>query len=460
MLDEAPSANMSQAIGKVTKFVVAGGLRVLHRTTGFYFLANGIQEPKTMKAVLLMNLLAETYQLAKDLVAPAQLKDDTITYKIIVERMRELKPERSALVAGYEFKNQAGNSSESVSHYVATPRHLATEYKFGEAMQTEHLRDRLVSGIRDLNMITELLKVKLADLSFDLAVQKCLAIGQANKDVQVLQGEQGPDTPVNKLDTVKTGEEQATSKPPPPKAEGFRGRESSFKLKVLTQVNSVRQDDDNGELNSLLKEYSNIFDGLGKVNDFEHKITIDPKVKPKSQHLRRISVGQIEAVNNELDRMLEQDNIEEVTEPSPWVSNLAIVPKKSGDLRVCCDFTRSICILVDNVIIHAPTMPELVNLLWPVCERCRQYRLKLNKEACILKEITYREVIKALTAIFARFGYPEELVSDNDSKQFISAEFEAYLKPCGIQHMGVSPYYVRSDGKLERFHRYVKKNFL
>ena len=64
---------------------------------------------------------------------------------------------------------------------------------------------------------------------------------------------------------------------------------------------------------------------------------IDPEVKPLSQHLRRIPVSQIDAVNNELDRMLEQDVIEEVNEPSPWVSNLVIVPKKSGDLRVCCD---------------------------------------------------------------------------------------------------------------------------
>jgi len=35
--------------------------------------------------------------------------------------------------------------------------------------------------------------------------------------------------------------------------------------------------------------------------------------------------------------MVEWNIIEEVTEPSPWVSNLVIVPKKSGDLRVCCD---------------------------------------------------------------------------------------------------------------------------
>ena len=36
-----------------------------------------------------------------------------------------------------------------------------------------------------------------------------------------------------------------------------------------------------------------------------------------------------------------------------------------------------------------------------------------HPEAYILKEITSREVIKALTDIFARFRFPEELVSDN-----------------------------------------------
>ena len=72
-----------------------------------------------------------------------------------------------------------GNSGESVSYYVATLKHLAAECKFGEAMRTERLRDRLLSSIRDSKMITEILKVKLADLSFDLAAQKCLEIVQA-----------------------------------------------------------------------------------------------------------------------------------------------------------------------------------------------------------------------------------------------------------------------------------------
>ena len=83
--------------------------------------------------MLLTNLPVETYQLAKDLVAPAQLKDDGITYDSIVERMqKQLKPERSVLIARYEFDNRARNSGESVSHYVATLKHLEEQQRMEE----------------------------------------------------------------------------------------------------------------------------------------------------------------------------------------------------------------------------------------------------------------------------------------------------------------------------------------
>ena len=75
MPDEAPNANTSQTFGKVTKYVVGTDWESYTEQLDFYFRANGVKEPKTKKAVLLMNLPVETYQLAKDLVAPAQLKD-------------------------------------------------------------------------------------------------------------------------------------------------------------------------------------------------------------------------------------------------------------------------------------------------------------------------------------------------------------------------------------------------
>jgi hypothetical protein len=42
-------------------------------------------------------------------------------------------------------------------------------------------------------------------------------------------------------------------------------------------------------------------------------------------------------VNNEIDKMLEADIIEEAP-VSPWVSNIVVVPKHNGDIRACCDY--------------------------------------------------------------------------------------------------------------------------
>ena len=75
-----------------------------------------------------------------------------------------------------------------MSQYVAVLKHLATECKFNEAMRLERLRDRLVSGIRDKKMMSELLKLKLEELTFDIAVAKCIAIEQSYKDVEALHG--------------------------------------------------------------------------------------------------------------------------------------------------------------------------------------------------------------------------------------------------------------------------------
>ena len=77
----------------------------------------------------------------------------------------------------------------NVSEYVAVLKHLAAECKFNEDMQLERLRNRLVSGIHDKKMMTELLKLKLEELTFDIAVAKCIAIEQSYKDVEAEQSE-------------------------------------------------------------------------------------------------------------------------------------------------------------------------------------------------------------------------------------------------------------------------------
>ena len=46
----------------------------------------------------------------------------------------------------------------------------------------------MVLGIRDKKMMSELLKLKLKELTFDIAVAKCIAIEQSYKDVEAFQG--------------------------------------------------------------------------------------------------------------------------------------------------------------------------------------------------------------------------------------------------------------------------------
>ena len=75
-----------------------------------------------------------------------------------------------------------------MSQYVLVLKHIATDCEFNDAMRLERLRVRLVSGIRDKKMMSELLKLKLEELTFDIAVAKCIAIEQSYKDVEALQG--------------------------------------------------------------------------------------------------------------------------------------------------------------------------------------------------------------------------------------------------------------------------------
>eukprot|EP00794_Sanderia_malayensis_P014596 gene14596-16104_t len=119
---------------------------------------------------------------------------------MIVEKLqKQLKPQKSALVACYEFDNRARNHGESVSEYVAVLKHLATECKFSESMRVERLRDRIMSGIRDKQMMTDLFKMKLEELTFEVAVDRCIAIEQSYRDVEALQGGMETNSSVNML---------------------------------------------------------------------------------------------------------------------------------------------------------------------------------------------------------------------------------------------------------------------
>lgn len=78
-----------------------------------------------------------------------------------------------------------------------------------------------------------------------------------------------------------------------------------------------------------------------KIPDIKIKLTIDSKIKPVQQPIRRISIAVEARVEQKLDEALARDIIERVTEPSAWISPMVIVFKPDDDIRICIDMRRA-----------------------------------------------------------------------------------------------------------------------
>lgn len=92
------------------------------------------------------------------------------------------------------------------------------------------------------------------------------------------------------------------------------------------------------EIEKLLIKYNNIFakdaNDLGLCTLVEHKITTTGP--PVRQPLRRTTREEKEIMKPELDKMLKAGII--VPTDSPWASNLVLVRKRDGSVRMCVDY--------------------------------------------------------------------------------------------------------------------------
>ena len=76
-------------------------------------------------------------------------------------------------------------------------------------------------------------------------------------------------------------------------------------------------------------------------------------------------------------------------------------------------------------------------------------------EAFHMTSTTSTKTIEVLRSCFARYGIPEQLVSDN-GPQFSSHEFKLFMERNGIKHKLVPPYHPSSNGAAERSVQVVK----
>ena len=86
----------------------------------------------------------------------------------------------------------------------------------------------------------------------------------------------------------------------------------------------------------LKKLYPNSFDRLGSLKG-AYNIRVDPTVKPATHARRKVPIESKEAIDKELDYLIEEEIITEQVEPIPWVSSVTFPRKPNGEVRVCLD---------------------------------------------------------------------------------------------------------------------------
>ena len=115
-------------------------------------------------------------------------------------------------------------------------------------------------------------------------------------------------------------------------------------------------------IKQLTEQYAEVFEGVGKLKDYEVMLHIDESVTPVAQPARRIPFHMRKQVEIELERLEKQDIIKKVDGHTPWISPLVIIPKKNGEVRLCIDMR-----MANRAILRerypSPTVDDLMHSL-------------------------------------------------------------------------------------------------
>ena len=93
-------------------------------------------------------------------------------------------------------------------------------------------------------------------------------------------------------------------------------------------------------LQTVLNKHKDVFQGMGKLKNYQLKLHIDESVTPVQQPLRSLPYHTRKKVSKEITRLLENDGIERAEGPTSWINPIVVVPKSNGVIRICFDMCR------------------------------------------------------------------------------------------------------------------------
>ena len=110
---------------------------------------------------------------------------------------------------------------------------------------------------------------------------------------------------------------------------------------------------------TLVNKYPEVFrDELGTISGPPVKIALRPDARPKFLKARPVPLARRDAVDTELDRMIQLGILEPVTH-SEWASPVVIAPRKDGRVRLCGDYRETVNANAEPVSYPLPRAEEL-----------------------------------------------------------------------------------------------------
>ena len=134
----------------------------------------------------------------------------------------------------------------------------------------------------------------------------------------------------------------------------------------------------------LKKLYPISFNRIGSLKG-AYNIRVDATVKPATHARRKVPIQSKEAIDQELDYLIEEEIITEQVEPTPLVSSVTFPRKPNGEVRVCLDPSN-----LNKAIIrehHKPmTVEEIAHELAGVTVYTKAYALKAFLQIHLMHE--------------------------------------------------------------------------
>ena len=123
-------------------------------------------------------------------------------------------------------------------------------------------------------------------------------------------------------------------------------------------------------MDQIMRQYPDVFDGIGKFLGPPYTIHPDPSIQPKQTPCRPVLIHLKEAFMKEIDKMLQAGVLKPVTEATPWINSFVLgeLNEKSGNLklRICLDPTN-----LNKTIIREPyhfkTPEDIAHLIAGAC---------------------------------------------------------------------------------------------